>query len=377
MQPRLRNDDCVVHGARDMDLSQLDKGSFSTRRRGLRQWSRWSADVTRKCWSVATVWLGLAVLCVTVSGGQTQPADAMKPPILTKSSKTEPPKTASTATTPPQSTVQKEADGKSGNTADFVRFRVDANDKPIALETAVTHYVVASGPHKGVRVDLIGAIHIGEKSYYEKLNKRFATYDAVLYELVTAEKTRVPDPARAAKSKHPITILQTVMKDVLELEFQLDLIKYGKPNMVHADMSPQEFAQSMKDRGESFLQMFMRMMGKAMLTQSQSKNSPNEMQVLVALLSRNRALKLKQLMARQFQDVELQTEALSGPDGSTIITERNKKALEVLDREIKGGKRHLAIFYGAGHLRDMESRLIKEFSMQRTGQEWLVAWSLQ
>ena len=266
---------------------------------------------------------------------------------------------------------------KADKASDFVRFRVDKDDKPIALETAVTHYVVASGPHKGVRVDLIGAIHIGEKSYYEQLNKLFATYDAVLYELVASEAACVPDPRRAAKSKHPITILQTAMKDVLELQFQLDLIDYGQPNMVHADMSPTEFAKSMKDRGESFLQMFLRMMGKAMLTQTQSKNAPNEMQLLVALFSRNRALKLKQVLARQFQDMELQTSALSGPDGSTIITERNKKALEVLRREIKSGKRHLAIFYGAGHLADMESRLRKDFSMRRTGQKWLVAWSLQ
>ena len=55
-----------------------------------------------------------------------------------------------------------------------------------------------------------------------------------------------------------------MMKNVLKLEFQLDCIDYSVPNMVHADMSPEEFSQSMKDRGESFLKMFLRAMGQAM-----------------------------------------------------------------------------------------------------------------
>jgi hypothetical protein len=67
---------------------------------------------------------------------------------------------------------------------------------------------------------------------------------------------------------------------------------------------------------------------------------------------------------------------LYGPEGSTIITERNKKALEVLDREMKRGKRKLAIFYGAGHLPDFEARLKKDFKLKRQNQRWLEAWKL-
>ena len=44
----------------------------------------------------------------------------------------------------------------------------------------------------GFVVDLIGAVHVGEKSYYEALDKQFEDYDAVLYELVAPEGTRVP-----------------------------------------------------------------------------------------------------------------------------------------------------------------------------------------
>jgi len=42
-----------------------------------------------------------------------------------------------------------------------------------------------------------------------------------------------------------------------------------------------------------------------------------------------------------------------GPGGSTIVSERNKRALAVLKNQIKKGKRHLAIYYGVAHMPDM------------------------
>ncbi len=34
------------------------------------------------------------------------------------------------------------------------------------------------------RVDLIGAVHVAHKEYFQDLNRRFRSYDALLYELV-------------------------------------------------------------------------------------------------------------------------------------------------------------------------------------------------
>jgi hypothetical protein len=69
-------------------------------------------------------------------------------------------------------------------------------------------------------------------------------------------------------------------------------------------------------------------------------------------------------------------EVLEGKDGSTILTERNRKAFEVLDRELKAGKKKLGVFYGAAHLPDMEKRLLNDFGMKRSGERWVTAWSL-
>ncbi len=257
----------------------------------------------------------------------------------------------------------------------YLRVRRDANQEPTALETAVTRFVSRQGAAAPVVVDLIGAVHVGEKDYYDQLNKLFESYDVVLYELVAPEGTRVPRGGRKGGGS-AISYLQKMMKDVLKLEFQLDQIDYSVANLVHADMSPDEFSKSMKDRGESFLKMFLKAMGQAMAQQSKGKNVPSDMELLVALIAKDRAYRLKRLMATQFEDMEGQLAAINGPEGSTLITERNKKALQVLRTQIGQGKKHLAVFYGAGHLPDMAMRLERDFSLRRQNQRWLVAWTI-
>ena len=54
------------------------------------------------------------------------------------------------------------------------------------------------------------------------------------------------------------------MKSMLALEHQLEKVDYTKKNFVHADMSPDQFLQAMKDRNEGFLQMYMRLLGQSL-----------------------------------------------------------------------------------------------------------------
>ena len=165
------------------------------------------------------------------------------------------------------------------------------------------------------------------------------------------------------------------MKSMLGLEHQLDCIDYTKKNFVHADMSPEEFNKSMTERGESFMQMFLKMMGQGMA--QQQKEGSGDAAILLALFSRDRNLKLKVAMAEQLENAEGQLDVLGGPEGSTIISERNKKALAVLTTELKAGKKKIGIFYGAGHFADMQDRLLKDFALKRTSEKWLVAWMLE
>ena len=66
----------------------------------------------------------------------------------------------------------------------------------------------------------------------------------------------------------------------------------------------------------------------------------------------------------------------SGPEGSTLITERNKVALKKLGEQIAGGKKKIAIFYGAGHMGDIEKHLLADFHLHRSQEQWLTAWKI-
>ena len=82
-------------------------------------------------------------------------------------------------------------------------------------------------------------------------------------------------------------------------------------------------------------------------------------------------------MAKQMVDMGAGMIMFEGKNGSTIIDHRNAKCMSVLKEQIDSGKRNLAIFYGAGHLADMEQRLLNEFGMKRGGTRWLTAWKLR
>ena len=133
---------------------------------------------------------------------------------------------------------------------------------------------------------------------------------------------------------------------------------------------------SMRERGESFLQMLFRAMGQAG-SQVGNTGGPTDRDLLMALFAPDRAIRLKRILADQlFQNMEQLIRALEGPGGSTIVSERNKRALSVLRTQQSQGHDKLAIFYGAAHMSDMADRLQQDFGLQYDSTRWLKAWDL-
>ena len=262
----------------------------------------------------------------------------------------------------------------------WVRLLRNPDGKVAAMQTAIVRYVGADdgAGAQDIAVDLIGAVHVGDLKYYQHLNRRFQSYDALLYELVAPEGT-VVERGRGTSSAHPLGALQNGLKGMLELEHQLEHVDYTRKNFVHADMSPEEFSNTMTERNEGFIQMYFRMLGQSIAQQSQmaAQGESAELDLWAALFSRDRARQLKIAMAKQFENMEAMMVALSGPNGSTIITERNKKALEVLEDQLALGKKRIGIFYGAGHLSDMDERLRNDFALHPEQVTWIDAWDLR
>lgn len=288
----------------------------------------------------------------------------------------------------------------------FIRMTMNSERPriPQSLDTSIIRFVPTDEKlaKTGVTVDLIGAIHIGDKAYFQKLDNGFKKYDALLYEMV-AEKDEAGGSPRRWKDRgnqeprsagridlgsgteekgfeagmSVIGGMQHGAKDMLGLSFQLDGIDYGAPNMVHADMSPEEFSQKMKERGESFFTMFMQLFMEGLAQQRANKQGgASDFALLFAFFSSDRELALKRVMAQQFATTDI-LDTLGGEKGSTIITERNLIALEVLREQLAKGKKRIGIFYGAGHLGDMSRRLLNDFGMKFTSEKWVEAWDLR
>ena len=258
----------------------------------------------------------------------------------------------------------------------FLRIKKTDKGEPESLQVAIARYTFEEGDSKGATVDLIGAVHVGSKEYYKELNKRFKSYDAMLYELVADPSANKPDKRAERGGFNPLGAMQTGMKDVLNLKFQLDEVDYSPANFVHADMSPEDFVEDMSRRGDSVVGMVARMWGAGLIAQNSKKGSTQQSEMLAAALSKD-TFKLRRVMADQFESMDGQMAAMADKNGkSTLLTERNSKAFEVMERELKAGKKKLAIFYGAAHLLDMHQRLERDYKATQTKIEWLDAWPL-
>lgn len=255
----------------------------------------------------------------------------------------------------------------------YLRVLYGDREQPIAMQTSIVRF---RDPNNvaGPTVDLIGAVHVADKGYFEKLNEQFEEYDGLLYELVAPKDNNVPV---GGDSQHPVGQLQKTMKSWLDLAYQLEEVDYTPKNFVHADMSPEEFSRVMNERGESFMQMMWRAMGAAMAQQA-AQGRGSDFELIFALGASDRSLRLKRIMSTQFQDLEASMKVIEGENGSTIIGQRNRKALDVLEREMAAGKKRIGIFYGAGHLPDMEKRMAERFGLlpDKDSVKWLTAWDM-
>lgn len=264
-------------------------------------------------------------------------------------------------------------------TADFIRLSEAPDGKPLSLDTAIVSYTAGA---KGAQVDLIGAVHIGEASYYDQLNKLFDNYDVLLYELVAPEGT-VISPAVQRHSSNPISILQKSMKSFLGMESQLERIEYSKKHFVRADMTPQQISQKMQERGDTTLTLALSTLVDVMRQQNKASNSFNTAESnpllksdmgLMEMLENPHQAKL--LLARQFSSSGSLDQTLGDSLNQLLVLDRNAEAMRGLQKQLAEGHRRIGIFYGAAHLPDMENRLVADFGMNKQGTQWLQAWDL-
>ncbi len=263
--------------------------------------------------------------------------------------------------------------------ADYIRFVQEAGT-PDRLQTAVASF------HKGrTTVDLVAVVHLGDKAYFENVNAFLKDYDLVLYEMVGGKYS--PPPANAVAAPPGIEEMvsvrgvQQMASQFLGLEFQLDGIEYESPNFLHADVDAGEYQELMEARNQNFGTLFTRAMSIA--DTADLGGIPTDDAAMSAMLGKimsavttGNSAELKRTIAPLMAEAESFITQLEGDDGTVLVTERNKLVMKKLDEELKMRPlKRVAIFYGGGHMPDLEKRILAQ-GYEKGTVAWADAWTI-
>ncbi len=274
------------------------------------------------------------------------------------------------------------------------------NNAPVELQTSIVRFAGeftnSEGQTNPVSVDLIGAIHLADAAYYEQLNKAFAEYDVVVFELVAPKGTDIKalvEEERAAKEKAKeknekeridpldfVSFSQVAMSRMLDMVYQMDGVDYAADNLRRGDIDAEDFVGKLISNGdvENFVvdTFFDSFYNKAL--------GQTEGWTVALLFAKDRKLTLKRLFAIElYKSAEQDVKSGSGEGDeeereNVIIHLRNEKAIAAARKELENGKTKLAIFYGAAHLPDLARRLETEFGLKRDQEpRWLTAWEMR
>lgn len=174
--------------------------------------------------------------------------------------------------------------------------------------------------------------------------------------------------------------LQGTMATALDLVFQLDHIDYDRPNFKPCDMTMEQLQKAMGGGGEGnkeLKNMMARMDGQSLAT--------GLLRIGAALLQANPQWQslIKVMMIEMLGSLEgdlSQNAALPANMQKLmeiIVRDRNEIVMQALKTTVKAedAPNSIAVFYGAGHMDDLERRMINEMGYKPAEDIWLPAFS--
>ncbi len=268
------------------------------------------------------------------------------------------------------------------------------------LQVALRRFAPERG--RGPEIWLAGVMHIGEPAYYQALQGELSHRTVVLYEGVNAGthkrragnatanlETKEPDIKASSKNGTGYSV-QSKLASSLGLVFQLEAIDYHRTNFLNSDLSIAELQKIIAD-------------GESNSTGKQSGSSESFEQLL-RVMDGNSFIGSLVRLGLEFiaSSTELQAltkltliETIGGLKGDlsdmrslppemkklvkVLIEARNERVVSDLKLQLKGLKRRgdsIAIFYGAGHMDNMEKLLAKELHYYPVDELWLNAFSV-
>ncbi len=264
---------------------------------------------------------------------------------------------------------------QTSNASQFIRF-VPAKNIGVTsfnkMQTAIIQY-----QKNNIQIDLVAAVHIADKKYYQNLNQIFKQYDAVLFELVGTKDSLPQNKFKQLTNRSRIGQLQNKLASMLDLQMQLQWINYHASNFVHADMDWHTYQYYTKKHKENIWEMiWQESWDQSMASQKKidSKYALGWSDIFGYLFYKKYADRLKTKLAYHFAHNFNASFLTNKP--TVIITRRNDKAMNILAQELKKNKKKIAIFYGAIHMPDFEKRLIQVYGFKKTNTIWVTAWEM-
>lgn len=267
--------------------------------------------------------------------------------------------------------------------APFAYMRVTRPDSnTVSLQIALRRFVPQNG--RGPAIWLSGASHVGESNYFAALQRHLDTQGLVLFEGVGAKSKKMRfNPDEEVSIQH-------TMAASLGLVFQLTAINYDRPTFRNSDLTIPQLQQLLAGgvapgaagkggkAGEEFQELLQIMDGSSVLgalVQAGLKfiGSSPKLQAMTKLVLIEILGQLKGDMSR-FKGVPPEVQRML----EVIIQERNKVVFDDLKAELRAVRppKSIAVFYGAGHMADLEKRLRDELKYRPLDEVWLTAMSV-
>jgi len=270
----------------------------------------------------------------------------------------------------------------------------------VQLQIALRKFVPAR--QDAPTIWLAAVMHVGESDYYRTLQRFLDTQTIVLYEGVNPEShprhvheaaassNRAAAPAAQKTDAKSGYSMQSTLAHSIGLVFQLDAIDYDRTNFLNSDLSIDQIQSIMAGglpRGApgqqggsttSFDTLLQIMDGSSFL----GSLFRIGMQFIAASPKMQAMAKLTFIEAIGRLKGDLSEVQGLPPDLKqlirVLIQARDKNLVADLKNELKKVPRSgsIAVFYGAGHMDDLEKRITGELHYRPSQEKWLTAFSV-
>lgn len=271
--------------------------------------------------------------------------------------------------------------GQEATPAPYLRTRQDAVSGVHRLEVAVRDFTpLAAGQP---RLQLAAVVHLGASNYYASLQGLLAGHPLVLFEGIGATNRQFPSRRPAAEGEYS---LQPALARALGLAFQLEAIDYQRDNFVNSDLTLAELAGVLRPARDG--------------PPAAADSAGIQLDTLLDLMNGTGWLGgLARFGVRMIGSHErlrttvrlLLIETLGQLEGEledspqlpadlrallrALIEERNRRVVRDVTEAVarRPAPSSIAVFYGAGHMPDLEQRL-RALGYRPAGEQWLTAF---